>query len=459
MKIKLGFPSGIRVGGLGVPSGGVSDTTAPTVEITSTETSPSYAYPIPITITFSESVTGFTVDDITVANCTLGEFSGSGATYTVNAYPTNSAITVDIAGGVCVDGAGNGNTAATQFAITSSLLFHIGFGTDDAAPISNPYVGEYGSLVPVDSGNRASVSGGRMDFTAGGGANDPRVYSSTTHARAAGRTALGTIQSGNYWALGWASATTGVRNAMRAGASAFTVTHNASAVANVYPCTGGVTYSIAVVLRSTGQWFFVKGGEFTNWTLIFVSNVDATVNEYAMLTTEATSVSASFLDNFRVVDMGTPFSDEAFATNKTASPGVGATSTAEANAIVEMTWTAVTGQDWNLYVRRVDDSNAIIIRSSQGGSTIKVIKIEAAAETELNSVAQTFSNGVAYRVCVYLDGSNIKTSVDNTMKNSTTSTYNASETGVKTDRAGSNLNCWPRVLSGVALTLMNKINP
>jgi len=103
-------------------AGGGGDSIAPTVTITSTESSPSYAYPIPLTITFSESVTGFAVGDLTLANCTAGEFAGSGADYTVNLYRTAAAITVDIAGGVCVDAAGNGNTAATQFAITNNLL-------------------------------------------------------------------------------------------------------------------------------------------------------------------------------------------------------------------------------------------------------------------------------------------------------------------------------------------------
>lgn len=102
-----------------VLAGGGGDTTAPTVTITSSETSPTFAATIPLTITFSESVTGFVVGDITVSGCTLSGFSGSGAVYTVNATATANAITVDIAGGVCVDGAGNGNTAATQFTITS----------------------------------------------------------------------------------------------------------------------------------------------------------------------------------------------------------------------------------------------------------------------------------------------------------------------------------------------------
>lgn len=97
-----------------------SDTTAPTVTITSTETSPSFAATIPLTITFSEAVTGFVVGDITVTGCTLGSLSTSdNITFSVTATPTANSITVDVGAGVCTDAAGNGNTAAVQFAIIS----------------------------------------------------------------------------------------------------------------------------------------------------------------------------------------------------------------------------------------------------------------------------------------------------------------------------------------------------
>lgn len=107
-----------------VPDNTVPDTTAPTLEITSTESSPTTAWPIPIVFTFSEPVTGFTVDDITIpAGVVLVNFAGSGAVYTVDLYPAgNGAVTVDIAANVCVDGAGNNNTAATQFSITSAAF-------------------------------------------------------------------------------------------------------------------------------------------------------------------------------------------------------------------------------------------------------------------------------------------------------------------------------------------------
>lgn len=142
--------------------GGAKDTVRPTVAITSTESSPTLAVTIPLTITFSESVTGFEVGDITVAGCTLGSLSGSGAVYTVTATPTAASITVDIAAGVAADGAGNTNTAATQFAITAtSYQLQAWWKLDEVSNGSAPITrnDSRGANHLTDSNNTASGTG------------------------------------------------------------------------------------------------------------------------------------------------------------------------------------------------------------------------------------------------------------------------------------------------------------
>jgi len=120
----------------------VIDTTAPTVLISTTASNPTRTSPIPVTVTFSKPVTGFIGSDVVVGNGTVqGSISGSGASYSFNVNPNpNSTVTVDIPAGVAQDGAGNGNTAATQL----SVVF------DNTAPtilISAP------SLTVTDSGS------------------------------------------------------------------------------------------------------------------------------------------------------------------------------------------------------------------------------------------------------------------------------------------------------------------
>ena len=98
----------------------VSDRTAPSVTISSTETSPTNADPIPITVTFSESVSDFQLSDIAVTNGTASNLTGSGANYTFQIDPTaNGTVTVNIAAGATNDLAGNPSLAATEFTIIS----------------------------------------------------------------------------------------------------------------------------------------------------------------------------------------------------------------------------------------------------------------------------------------------------------------------------------------------------
>jgi len=106
----------------------VFDSQAPTVNIsgeilenTTTETSP-----IALTFTFSETVTGFTVNDITTQNASLDNFSGSSDsdTYTVDVFPvmpsglTETTISVQVNANMATDLAGNDNSASDAFQFT-----------------------------------------------------------------------------------------------------------------------------------------------------------------------------------------------------------------------------------------------------------------------------------------------------------------------------------------------------
>lgn len=93
--------------------------TAPSVVLGSTATNPTNANPIPIVVTFSESVTGFDVGDVTVSNASKSDFSGSGATYSLNATPASEgAVTVSVASGVAKDSEGLYNIAADSLSRT-----------------------------------------------------------------------------------------------------------------------------------------------------------------------------------------------------------------------------------------------------------------------------------------------------------------------------------------------------
>jgi len=94
------------------------DTGAPTVTLTSPTDVVTENFTV--TFTFSENVTDFTADDVTVTNGTKGTFAGSGTTYTLVVTPElGKTVTVAVAADVAQDAAGNGNTAATTFEVST----------------------------------------------------------------------------------------------------------------------------------------------------------------------------------------------------------------------------------------------------------------------------------------------------------------------------------------------------
>ena len=118
------------------------DNIVPTVNIASSAVTP-VAGAFPITITFSEDVTGFDVSDLDLGNGNASNFASTDArTYTATVTPGSGAtVTIDIPANAASDGAGNGNTAATQFSIgydnvrtLSVALTGSGEGTISSSP-------------------------------------------------------------------------------------------------------------------------------------------------------------------------------------------------------------------------------------------------------------------------------------------------------------------------------------
>jgi predicted component of type VI protein secretion system len=97
------------------------DTTAPTITITSDKTALRIGETATITFTISEvASTALISSNITVVGGALSNFAGSGLTYTATFTPTNNRTTpasINVLANTFTDGAGNPNTAATQFTI------------------------------------------------------------------------------------------------------------------------------------------------------------------------------------------------------------------------------------------------------------------------------------------------------------------------------------------------------
>lgn len=445
-------------------NGGAADTTKPTITITSSQSSPSAVNPIPITFTLSEVSTDFAIGDVTVgAGGTLGNFAGSGTAYTADLTVTTAlaTITLDVAADAFHDAAGNGNTAATQFSITSSLSLLDNFTTNAAAPLSVPRNAEPGPgvfpSVLVDTGNRVSIAGNklRLSLTAGTQYGDPGAWGAGI-ARAAGRTIRGTIRWTNSTSrgnFGWGNDQNGTldENAIQLIGSQLNPLIGAVAVVALATQAVDTNYDLAVVLRSAGAYYVIDGK--LEW--VDVTKNTATVYP-SIIGGNLGGTQTLDVDNLQLVDYGSPWNtDWGLATNRVATPGVNEVTTSVANALVEMTWTAVTGQVWNFMTRRTDDDNCWIIRADQANSKIYLYEKQGGVETERGATggtAQTWTNGVATRVVVVQDDDTIKVFTiiaggNPTLKITYTSaSFNNTATGVKTDRAGTNLVAWPRAM-------------
>lgn len=129
----------------------------------------------------------------------------------------------------------------------------------------------------TDTNSKLTITGGVASFATGGaGSGDPAIwYPSMTTIL--GRLIMGTVVPGDAngnAALGWDANTTGIiSQCIRLQSSSVinVVMSDGAGSANVALYSSGVTYTFVVIQRTAGFWFFIKGGAFTNWTLIWAS--------------------------------------------------------------------------------------------------------------------------------------------------------------------------------------------
>jgi lysophospholipase L1-like esterase len=324
------------------------------------------------------------------------------------------------------------------------------FTTTAGAPLTSPRTAEPGpgTLTLVQTDGQFSISGGALNVPAQASFawGDQAVYVPSV-ARIAGRALIADVNltASNLWQFGYFSSLGGVStecytnysNAIRIGAPDLVVWNNP-------PLSTPLKFG--VVLRSAGAFYL--GWASNVWTLLYVTRVNNTATFNAGLNNGS---AAGTLDNLIIAD--TALNDASFQTAFTASPATGATLTSDADALIDFTWTAATGETLELMTRRVDDNNCWIVRCAQGGGTIKLIEKVAGAEMERGTATQTWTNGTAYRIVVIQDGATITGIVatngsnNDTQKWSYTSALtNATATGVKISgfATGANLTAWRR---------------
>jgi len=447
------------------------DTTAPTCTITCDQSSPTAISPLTFTYTWSEDVTSFAVGDAGIANGTKGTFTPvSASVYTLAVTPDAAGnVTATVAASVCIDAAGNTNAEATPLSIYALVYkLKVLFATDDDTPITNPYVGEVGSLNISDTSSKLSVSSDTLIVNGTVGSSNPEAISATGFDIAVGLTTLTRIKRNNLAG----TLQIGVdKDGAVGGAAAGVVApffSNTRTELNVFDLAMTIdTYHTFAVVPLTNKKFVLlaSGGNWTNPSVMGImagKDFSSTNKIYPFLGGDIGGAQIWTVDWITCSQFGTPFNAVAtFATNYHASLSSGTTTTMEANAYLEATWQAVTGETIDFMFRRTDDNNCWIIRGSQAGSTVKLIQKEAGIETERVSQAQTWTNGTSYIIKVMVYGNIVSLAVDASNKSGYNSaTFNNGATGVKCDKNLTEVYILPRTLSGATLTEWNRwVNP
>lgn len=362
---------------------------------------------------------------------------------------------------------GTGRSLMTPASIKYSLRAE--FPTPQAAPMPTSYSEGIGRLNFSQNDGQLSISGHKLvlpgQTTPSTG--DQGFYGEATgggaFARLIGRTLLTQVNLSNassaiYSGPGWARSPSASSNSYDAmyyitsGAINVGVSNTASpgyvgAVAN------SIDYQLAISLRSVGAYYFIKGGAFTDWTLLWVSTTQNTANLYPSYDNYN---GIGTIEYFRVRDLLLPFdTDLGFVTLSQPSPVSGTTYVADADGIYHLTITAPGTLANTTELRyRVQDANNYWTAFLNSAGDLKVDSVTGGISTNRLSVAGVIGAGATVTLCVITSGSkhNVYTLSAGTWTKrgseiniSYLDTLTAIRPQVGSGWSVSNLRAWPRV--------------
>lgn len=236
------------------------------------------------------------------------------------------------------------------------------FTTDRAAGSVNATAAEPGpgTRAAVDTNNKITIASGVLSFATGQAANDGVWYNQIT--RAAGRLAMVKVtpSTGNGApAFGLDADTTGALTdgLQFAASSLLRAVPNGGTITTIGEYAGATEYTLAAVMRATGLYWFIKGGAYTQWTLL-LQTAAGTGDLYPAITAQnATSVFTA--DDLAVPDalwLPDPIYTDTFTR---ANGALGSTETAggDGQTLTPLAWTGAT---WTVNTNRAINTPATL---------------------------------------------------------------------------------------------------
>lgn len=296
------------------------------------------------------------------------------------------------------------------------------FLTDEAAPLASPRTCEPGpgTLTITDNGNLLSIAAGTLKYANASPAIGAIGVQAGALARLPGRviqariTAPTTAPTFPVW-LGWWRNTNlsylsgaNVAHGFYVESSTWRIVNNATILNLQRAFSVNVTYDLTIVLRTTGSHYLVKGGIFTDWTLLWTSAEDNTASLHPTLA-PASGGQNSFAsyDFIHARDLPAPFdTDYGIATFNVATPVSGTSYTATADAITDLTITAPNplAESAGFRYRYADDNNCWNAYLNSAGSA-RLDSVSAGVATNRISVASVIAADATVTLRTISDGS------------------------------------------------------
>lgn len=353
----------------------------------------------------------------------------------------------------------------------ATYLLRDDFTTAEAAPLASPRTAEPGpgTLTLVQNDGQFSISGGKLAFPAQTTpAAGDQGFIGAGLSRVAGRALISKINAStmaDMFNSVWASANSIVFGGFGNMAGGFymeTASLYVVEFAVGFIVAGGLSaateYSVCTVQRASGHFALIKGGIYTNWTLLYVGATSNTATVYPAF---SNSKAVGTLDTFRVLDLPAPFDDDyGLATDRlSGAVSAGATFTHEADCVIEWTQTTLPSAAGTVvHFRRQDADNNWYIQI-QGTDFYLAERVAGSPVTRAQALG-VMSNG--HRIVIVCDGTTIRGYSNNVLRWTYSSATNfAAETNARLDALGtsavvSDFVTWPRQLTGAAATILDQ---
>jgi hypothetical protein len=283
------------------------------------------------------------------------------------------------------------------------------FTTDRATGAVNGTAAEPGpgNRVVADTESKSSISGNKLVIAGGktvAAWGDPGYWLDAVDRvvgrLVVGRTTVTTFGGSGGHGIGWSQNASGeptTHSIQFRGTTFLRVYDNASLIIVGTQLSTAVDYQVAVILRATGAFYFIKGGIYTYWTLVWVSDRSSVAVVYPVVSTLDSAYTADDIYYPPITWTPPAIASDSFNRSDGALGSTDGLGAPEANGGGGLTWTAQVGT-WAIA------TNKAMATALSGGIAIATVPVSSI--NCIHDVKVTRAGGVVGAVVRYQDSSN-----------------------------------------------------